>query len=219
MASPSAAGQPALPASACLFHLGGAQGPSLRSREIRRSLFPGALHPPQALQLRSGVQIPAQFREPGSVPGAADTEDVILSSTESGWSPCHLGVNPKLHQCWALSRGRDWLVLLGPPRPQPPAWPPPGTSSPHGASSLVTADSGILPSRTPLLCLQFLPECRFGSWFILEDSQTESTVPGCFPSPMDFPFVNGGTQEGLGWSLWWGGAGKGRGSPSGAWRP
>lgn len=35
MASPSAAGQPALPASACLFHLGGAQGPSLRSREIR----------------------------------------------------------------------------------------------------------------------------------------------------------------------------------------
>lgn len=208
MASPSAAGQPALPASACLFHLGGAQGPSLRSREIRRSLFPGALHPPQALQLGSGVQIPAQFREPGSVPGAADTEDVILSRTESGWSPCHLGVNPKLHQCWALSRGRDWLVLLGPPRPQPPAWPPPGTSSPHGASSLVTADSGILPSRTPLLCLQFLPECH---WFLVHFGGFPDRIYSSwlFPLPHGFPFREWGDSGGLGMELVVGRGGEG----------
>lgn len=75
-----------------------------------------------------GVQSPAQFRDPDSVPGAADTENKTLSlhagSQDSG-CPCHLSGSPNLFRCWDLSRGRG----LG-----SPLWvlPPPAISSaPH----------------------------------------------------------------------------------------
>lgn len=149
---------------------------------VLKCSLPGPLHPPQTLQLRSGshsgVQIPAQFREPGSVPGASDTENKTWSlhvGNQDGTSLCHLSMSQTcisvgIYQC----EGFLWASGLAPTGDLVTTWEP----------FLAAANWAVLPPRPLLSCPQVTPGMSLwllamfgGSWFQKESSSWLSSLP------------------------------------------
>lgn len=145
MAPQSAALRPP-PTSACQPWQGGGPRSTSGSSEVLSSPDLHSHPRPRSAGLgpTPGHKFLPQFRDPGSVPGAADTEQ-----HESGWSPCHLCVSSNLHQCQDLSGGRHWAFPTG-SSPQPAiGFVPTGNFITAWESSLAAAKLRHPASQTP----------------------------------------------------------------------